>query len=141
MPLTVHAALGGVATGIASPHLRVMRIMDVEQIEPAARSGLTDRLLPDERVEEAFKATATMVLFTDRRIVTIQRHTLLSERVETSSFSYRAVRQFAVLEGDPQESRSEIKIWIGADPQPLHLRANGATDLGPLQLLLASKLR
>lgn len=118
-----------------------MRIMDVDLIEPAAHSGLTNRLLPDERIEEAFRAATTTVLFTDRRILIIQRHTLLNERLETSSFSYRAIRQFSVLEGDPQESRSEVKVWLGADPQPLHLRASRGADLQPLQLLLADKLR
>ena len=118
-----------------------MRIMDVHQVAAEERQGLTDRLLPDERIHEAFRATSTAVLFTDRRIVTIQRNTLLSERVETTSFSYRAVRQFSVLEGTPEESRSELKIWLGADPQPLHLRAVGTTDLAPLQLFLAGKLR
>ncbi len=131
----------GVAAGAAPSHLKAMRIMDVDQIEPAARSGLTDRLLPDEHVQEAFRAATTTVLFTDRRILTIQRHTLLNERLETSSFSYRAIRQFSVLEGDPQESRSEVKIWLGVDPQPLHLRASRGADLQALQLLLASKLR
>jgi hypothetical protein len=33
-----------------------------------------------------------------------------------------------------------VKIWLGADPQPLHLRAGAGTDLRPLQQLLAGKL-
>ena len=117
-----------------------MRIMDVHEVAADERQGLTDRLLGDEQIQRAFQATNTAVLFTDRRIITIQRNTLLSEKVETTSFSYRAVRQFSVLEGMPEEGRSELKIWLGADPQPLHLRAVGATDLAPVQLLLAGKL-
>lgn len=117
-----------------------MRILDVSEVEAAEHSGLTDRLLPEEVVHAAFKSSVTTVLFTDRRIVTIQVQMLLSERVETASFSYRSMRQFSVLEGDRQEGRSEIKIWLGADAQSLHLRSTGSTDLAPLQLLLASKL-
>lgn len=117
-----------------------MRIMDVDHIEAADRPGVTDRLLADETIIEAFRSTAAAILFTDRRIVTIQRNNLLTERIETTSFSYRSIRQFSVLEGSPEERRSEIKIWIGSEPQPLHLRAHGATDLAPLQQLLAAKL-
>lgn len=117
-----------------------MRIMDVDNIAAADSQGLTGRLLPDEQVHQAFRSQTTIVLFTDRRILTIQRHTLLSERLETSSFSYRSVQHFAVLESGEGEGRSEIRIWLGADPHPLHLRANGGADLAPLQLLLADKL-
>ena len=118
--------------------------MDVDNIAAAERQGLTERLLPDEQVHEAFRSQTTVVLFTDRRILTIQRHTLLTERIETSSYSYRAVQHFAVLESGVSEAegegRSEIRIWLGADPHPLHLRANSGADLAPLQLLLASRL-
>ena len=118
-----------------------MRIMDVDHIEPADRGGVTSRLLPDEEVHEAFRSTSMAILFTDRRIITIQRNTLLTERIETTSFSYRSIRQFSVLEGTPEEQRSELKIWIGAEPHPLHLRANAGADLAPLQLLLAGMVR
>ena len=114
--------------------------MDVDHIEPRDRGGVTNRLLPDEQVHEAFRSTSMAILFTDRRIITIQRNTLLTERIETTSFSYRSIRQFSVLEGTPEEQRSELKIWLGAEPQPIHLRAHGGTDLAPLQHLLASKL-
>lgn len=117
-----------------------MRIMDVDAVAAAERAQLTDRLLPDEDVEQAFHAASTTILFTDRRIVTVQRQTLLSERIETTSYSYRSIRQFSLLEGVAGESRQEIRIWIGADAQPLHLRANGGTDLAPLQRLLAARL-
>jgi hypothetical protein len=117
-----------------------MRIMDVDHIEPAGHRAVTDRLLADEEVHEAFRSTGTAIVFTDRRIITIQRNNLLTERIETTSFSYRSIRQFSVLEGTPEESRSELKIWIGAEPHPLHLRANAGTDLAPLQLLLAGKI-
>jgi hypothetical protein len=117
-----------------------MRIFDVDAIDSADRTGVSDQLLPDEKVHHAFRAATTTILFTDRRILTGQLHVLLSERLETSSFSYRAMRQFSILQGASPESRSEIRIWIGVDPHPLHLRANPGTSLEPLQRLLAQML-
>lgn len=117
-----------------------MRIMDVEWIGPADRRDLADRLLAGEVIHEAFRASAATILFTDKRIVTVQRQVLLTERIETTSFPYGALRQFSILEGAPPETRAELRIWIGADPNPLHLRANEGADLNRLQQLLASKL-
>jgi hypothetical protein len=118
-----------------------MRIFNVDAIAQADRAGLTDQLLPGEKVEEAFHAQTTTILFTDRRIMTVQLQVLLAERLETSSFSYRAMRQFSMVKGSPPDSRSEIRIWLSSDPQPLHLRANEGTDLGPLHRLLAEKMQ
>ncbi len=117
-----------------------MRIFIVDSVAGEARAGLTDQLISGERIEQAFRAPTTTILFTDRRIVTIQLQVLLAERVETSSYSYRTIRQFSMLQGTPPESRCEIRVWLGADPQPLHLRANEGTDLGPLHRLLAEKM-
>ena len=80
------------------------------------------------------------MVFTAGRILLIERNALLDEKIETTSFSYRAMRQFAVTEGSTEGSRVAVKIWLGADPQPLHLRAGPGTDLRPLQDLLAAKL-
>lgn len=118
-----------------------MRIFNVDSVAPAERPGLTDQLLPDEIVVEAFHGQSATILFTDRRIVTVQLQVLLAERRETSSFSYRAMRQFSMVQGLPSESWSEIRIWLAPDPQPpLHLRANPGTELGSLHRLLAEKL-
>ena len=117
-----------------------MRIFNVDSVAAADRTGLSDQLLLNERIEEAFRSPASTILFTERRIVTIQLQVLLTERLETSSFSYRAMRQFSMVQGAPHESRSEIRIWLGADPQPLHLRANEGTDLAPLHRILGEKM-
>ena len=117
-----------------------MRIMDVERIGPEDRKELTDRLLSGEELHEAFRASGSTILFTDRRIVTVQRQVLLTERIETTSFSYGTLRQFSILEGAPPETRAELRIWIGSEPNPLHLRANDGGDLKRLEQLLAARL-
>ena len=117
-----------------------MRIFDVDHIPPADRSALAVPLLPEETVEEAFSAMGTTVLFTDRRIVIVQLQVLLAERIETTSYSYRTLRQFSLLEGAAGESRTELRIWLGMEPQPLHFRANHGTDFTSVQKLLAGKL-
>ena len=117
-----------------------MRILDVDQAPPAEATGLTGHLVAGETVHAAFRAPTGAILFTDRRIVIAQREHLLEARVETSSWPYRAVRHFSIQEGEAADSRAAIRIWLGDEAQPLHLRANPGTDLRALQGLLAGKL-
>lgn len=117
-----------------------MRILDVDGVAPQEAPLLTDHLMPGEIVHAAFRSATAAVLFTATRILLVERNALLDEKVETSSFSYRAMRQFSLAEASGQGGRVAVKIWLGADPQPLSLRAGVGTDLRPLQQLLAGKL-
>jgi hypothetical protein len=118
-----------------------MRIFDVDQLEHEGDPGVGDGLPAGEAIEEAFRGAGTTILFTNRRIVTVQLQVVISERVETTSYSYRSIRQFSLVEGVAGAARSEIKIWFGVDAQPLHLRANPGTDFSRLHGLLVGRLQ
>lgn len=117
-----------------------MRTFDVALLGPESFAGLAEHLLAGERVEAAFRSETTTVLFTDRRIVTVQIQVLISERIETTSISYRAVRQFSLNRAADGGGRSEFRILLESDAHPLHLRASPDTDFGPLQALLAERM-
>ena len=117
-----------------------MRILDVEAVAAQEAPSITEHLVPGEVVHTAFRSPTAAVLFTAARILLVERNSLLDEKVETSSFSYRSMRQFSFAEASAEGARVAVKIWLGADPQPLHLRAGTGTDLRPLQQFLAGKL-
>jgi|GEM_PF-1309675 len=117
-----------------------MRTFDVAALDPAGFGAFAAHLLPEERVEAAFQGETTTILFTDRRILTVQTQIVLSERIETTSVSYRAVRQFALNRAADGAGRSEFRILLESDTHPLHLRADPGTDFGPVQALLAERM-
>ena len=117
-----------------------MRILDVDAVPSAEARSITQHLIPGEDVHIAFRSPTAAVLFTAGRILLVERNSLLDEKVETSSFSYRAMKQFSFGEANAAGTREAVKIWLGADPQPLHLRAAAGTDLRPLQQFLAGRL-
>jgi hypothetical protein len=115
-----------------------MRIFDVDEGKAGEAPRLTPHLVADEIVHILYVSTTGLVIFTDRRILIVQREHLLEERVETSSYPYRSVRHFSIQEG--AEGFSQMRIWLGEEEHPLHLRARPGADLGPLQHLLARQL-
>ena len=117
-----------------------MRILDVDQVTPGEARELTPHLIEDEAIHAAFLSATGFILFTELRILIVQREHLLDERVETSSYAYGQLRHFGLVEGQAEGSRSTIRIWLGAEPQPLQLRANPGTGFGALQRLLAARL-
>jgi hypothetical protein len=117
-----------------------LRTFDVAALAPERFVDFAGHLLQGERVEAAFRGETTTILFTDRRIVTVQVQVLISERIETTTISYRAVRQFSLNRAADGAGRSELRILFESDGHPLHLRADPATDFGPVQALLAQRI-
>jgi|SRR5215217_3615691 len=122
-----------------------MRTFDVEALGAGDLAALSGELLPDERIEAGYRGERATILFTNLRIVTVQLQVVIAERIETTSFSYRAVRSFSSNRGVAGEGRSEFRIAIEGEPHPLHLRASGSANAGadflPLQALLAARMR
>ena len=118
-----------------------LRTFDVDPLPPGDYPDLAGHLLPGEAIEAGFRSETTTVLFTDRRIVIVQLQVVISERIETTTISYRAVRQFSLNQSARGEGRSEFRIQLEADAHPLHMRANPGTDFTPLQSLLAARLQ
>jgi hypothetical protein len=117
-----------------------MRIFDVEQATPAEARDFSEPLLPGEEVRAAFTSPTGTILFTERRILLVTREHLLEERVETSSYPYRELRRFALQESADGNGFRQLRIWLGDEDHPLHLRARAGADLHALQRLLAEKL-
>src|SRR3954462_13199284 len=115
-----------------------MRILDVEPARAAQAQAITGHLVEGEAVIAAYVSPTGAVLFTDRRILLVQREHLLEARVETSSYPYRKARHLSTREGEA--GRSQVRIWRGAEDHPLHLRAGPGNDLGAVQRLLAERL-
>ena len=116
-----------------------MRILDVDPVPTAEAGALTRHLAEGERVDAAFRSPTGSLLLTDLRLLLVSREHLLEEKVETTSWPYREIRHFAVQEGE--DGRASLRIWLGDEPQPLHVRARPDVDLLPLQRLLAARLR
>jgi hypothetical protein len=117
-----------------------MHIFDVEQASPADARYFNDHLVEGEPVRAAFVSPTGAILFTERRILIVTREHLLEERVETSSYPWREMRRFALQESAGGDGLRQLRIWLGDEDRPLHLRARAGTDLRPLQRLLAEKL-
>ncbi|PSJ37596.1 hypothetical protein C7I55_21200 [Sphingomonas deserti] len=130
------AAIAGV---LFPPQIGRMRILDVDELSPTEAAERTPHLVDGERVYAGFASATGLILFTELRILLVQREHLLQEKIETASYPWRQLRHFAITDAS-EGSRSVLRIWLADEQQPLHLRANPGTDLAALQRLLAARL-
>jgi len=92
-------------------------------------------LAPEERVEKAFKLVRDLIVFTDRRIVLVDKQGVTGKKREYLSLPYKQITRFSVETAGRADLDSDVKVWVrgAADPFVWDFpRGNAADEVGRL---------
>ena len=110
---------------------------DVADVEDAL-----ERILAEgERVEQAFRLVRDMLIFTDRRIILVDRQGVTGRKSEYHSIPYRAITQFSVESAGTLDLEAELKVWISGAAEPILKRFTRGSTIFDVQRALASHVR
>ena len=73
---------------------------------------LADVLVAGESVDSAYKVLRDTFVFTNKRLILIDRQGLTGKKVEYLSVPYKSMVSFAVETAGTFDMDSELKIWI-----------------------------
>ena len=73
---------------------------------------LVDILVAGESVDSAYKVLRDTFVFTNKRLILIDRQGLTGKKVEYLSVPYKSMVSFAVETAGTFDMDSELKIWI-----------------------------
>ena len=73
-----------------------MRILDVDEAAPAAARELSGHLVADEQVLAGFVSPTGFILFTDRRLIFIDKQGVTGRKISYHSVPYRSIPHFSV---------------------------------------------
>lgn len=93
-------------------------------------------LVPGEQVGRAFKIFRDMFIFTDHRLVLIDKQGLTGSKVTYHSILYRSITQFSVETAGSFDADAELKIWVSSG-LALQKEFKKGTDIVGLQQYLA----
>lgn len=93
-----------------------------------------------ERVETAYQLFRDSFLFTDRRLILVDRQGLTGSKVEYHSIPYRSITHFTVETGGHFDLDAELRIWILGAEQPITKQFNKRLSIYELQGVLAGYL-
>jgi len=97
-------------------------------------------LAEGERVETAYQLFRDSFLFTDRRLILVDRQGLTGSKVEYHSIPYRSITHFTVETGGHFDLDAELRIWILGAEQPITKQFNKRLSIYELQGVLAGYL-
>jgi hypothetical protein len=95
-------------------------------------------LAPGERVEQAYQLIRDYFVFTDKRLVLVDKQGLTGAKVEYHSIPYKSITHFSVETGGTFDLDAELKIWISGTHEPVQKHFNKKLSIYEVQAVLAS---
>lgn len=91
-----------------------------------------------ETVQVAFQVFRDSYLFTNRRLVLVDRQGMTGNKIELHSIPYRAITQFSIeTAGGLFDSDADLKIWISGQVAPITRKVSKKVDVMRLQQVIA----
>ncbi|CAM3734942.1 PH domain-containing protein [Parendozoicomonas haliclonae] len=95
-------------------------------------------LAPNEQIVMAYKVIRDMFIFTNKRLMLIDKQGMTGKKVSYLSVPYKAITYFEVESAGRFDMDAELKIHISGQPEPLVKELKRGTDLVGLQQALAT---
>ncbi|MEU2518642.1 PH domain-containing protein [Streptomyces pseudogriseolus] len=89
-----------------------------------------------EQVHAAFLLIRDTILFTDRRLILVDKQGITGKKVEYHSIPYRSITHFAVETAGTFDLDAELKIWLSGSPTPLQKTFTKGVNIYEVQAIL-----
>ncbi|MCY7863747.1 PH domain-containing protein [Bacillus spizizenii] len=84
----------------------------------AVKEELAHILLDGEDVDAAFKLVRDLIVFTDKRLILVDKQGITGKKTEFQSIPYKSISRFSVETAGRFDLDSELKIWISGAELP-----------------------
>jgi hypothetical protein len=95
-------------------------------------------LAADEHIERAYQLIQDLFIFTNKRLLLVDKQGLTGNKVEYHSLPYKNITHFSVETAGHFDLDTELKIlWISGSPIPIQKQFNKKLNIYEVQSVLA----
>lgn len=99
-----------------------------------------DYLLDDEVLEASFILIRDLFVFTNKRILIVDKQGFSGKKIEFITIPYKNIRAFSVENAGRFDIDAELKLFVAGIQMPIVKLFNKDTDIVKLQKLIAQRL-
>ncbi|KKB33398.1 PH domain-containing protein [Bacillus thermotolerans] len=107
---------------------------DIQKVEQT----LEQILIEGERIEKAFQILRDLIVFSNRRLIFIDKQGVTGKRIEYHSVPYHSVTHFSVQTAGTFDLEAELLIWITGRENPIAKQFRKDNSIFDVQKALAS---
>lgn len=94
-------------------------------------------LVKNEKVEKSYKLIRDLFIFTNRRLILVDKQGMTGKKVEILSLPYKSITRFSVETAGSFDLDAELQIWITGDAAPIKKQFNKSLNIYEVQRVLA----
>ena len=94
-------------------------------------------LAPGERVEHAYQLLRDYIVFTDKRLVLVDKQGITGSKVSYHSIPYKSIIHFSVETAGHFDLDAELRIWLSGLALPIQKTFNRKLSIYEVQAVLA----
>ncbi|SFA96459.1 PH domain-containing protein [Lentibacillus halodurans] len=98
---------------------------------------LSELLSPSENVEHAYKLIRDLMVFTNRRLIFVDKQGVTGKKISYHSIPYKGITHFSVETAGTFDLEAELKIWISGSVEPIQKTFNKQLNIYKVQRVLA----
>lgn len=91
-----------------------------------------------EQVHAAYRLIRDSFVFTDRRLILVDKQGMSGRKVEYHSIPYRSITHFSVETAGTFDLDAELKIWLSGTSVPIQKQFGKGVDVYEVQALLSA---
>lgn len=95
-------------------------------------------LIEGEQIELGFKLIRDTFIFTNKRLIFIDKQGITGSKTEYKSITYKSISRFSIETAGTFELDAELKIWISSEANPSIIKQfNKSVNVYEVQKVLA----
>lgn len=94
-------------------------------------------LTSDEQVEKAYKLIRDLFIFTNKRLILVDKQGITGKKTELISLPYRNITYFSIETAGNFDLDAELKIWVSGSSTPIQKQFNKSLNIYEVQSVLA----
>ncbi|SFD61013.1 PH domain-containing protein [Pseudoalteromonas denitrificans] len=98
---------------------------------------LGDSLIEGEQIEKAYKVIRDMFVFTNKRLILVDKQGVTGSKVELLTIPYSKITKFSKESAGHFDLDSELKIWIGSELEPLTREFKAGDNINDVYKILS----
>jgi len=114
---------------------------NAQQVDSASvQAELGPLLTEGEKVEIAFKIIRDQIIFTNKRLITVDKQGVTARKVDYRSIPYDKITQFSKESAGVLDLDAELKIWVASLAEPLKFEFSKDAPINDVYSLLSEKV-
>lgn len=94
-------------------------------------------LIDGERIEKAYQLIRDIFVFTNKRLILVDKQGLTGRKVEFLSIPYGKITKFSRESAGHFDLDAELKIWVGSDPMPIQREFKRTVNINEVYAVLS----